>query len=393
MKPSELLPPYNHAVNWVWLNRLTIVLAWAGVFVAGVLGMAHALGKNLPCGVSTGCEIVARHPSSVFLGLPVAFYGLGAYVLLAVLGLWRGIKGLDATRPALWLAVGISAVGLIVSGILTAYAHFTIRATCPWCLASAAIMSLSFFAHIALTGEDGSRKPSGQIDGTLTACCLILALGGVGMLAASMGRAGQIDPRTIAAVKDMPLSDLVKDPATLDGPANAPITIVEFADIYCPGCRSSYAMIRQIIEASNGKIRFGYRHYPLYKKEGHELSVQASAATEFARENGQFWEVLNRLFAADPAAISTLDGVLSQVKAAGLDSNELARRLAAGDEKLLDTVFKDKELGDKLGIQQTPTYFIFAEGLPTRIATSADIQTILREPAYVNLIRGVAPGP
>ena len=65
---------YNQAVSTVTLNRILIFLGCLGLFVAGVLSGEHLFQLEIPCSASGGCEVVARHPSSILMGFPVAFY-------------------------------------------------------------------------------------------------------------------------------------------------------------------------------------------------------------------------------------------------------------------------------------------------------------------------------
>ena len=46
------------------------------------------------------------------------------------------------------------------------------------------------------------------------------------------------------------------------GPANAPITIVEFSDFQCPYCKLSVPLIKEILAKYPGKVRVVYQDYP-----------------------------------------------------------------------------------------------------------------------------------
>src|SRR5204862_6726507 len=73
-------------------HRQTIaLLALVGLFVALYLWL-HALGFGgaIKCGGSGGCEAVQTSQWAMFLGLPVAFYGVACYcapLVVALLGL------------------------------------------------------------------------------------------------------------------------------------------------------------------------------------------------------------------------------------------------------------------------------------------------------------------
>jgi protein-disulfide isomerase len=46
------------------------------------------------------------------------------------------------------------------------------------------------------------------------------------------------------------------------GPANAPITLVEYGDYECPHCGLAYPIVNQLQLSFSGRMRFVYRHFP-----------------------------------------------------------------------------------------------------------------------------------
>lgn len=122
--------------------RQTIaVLALVGFFVALYLWL-HALGIGGPlkCGTG-GCDTVQTSRWAVFLGMPVAFYGVVGYVLI----LLTAIAGL---RPAAlaqrqWsvLLAALATIGFLFTAYLTYLELFVIHAICRWCVASAVIIT------------------------------------------------------------------------------------------------------------------------------------------------------------------------------------------------------------------------------------------------------------
>ncbi len=118
------------------------LLALVGLFVALYLWL-HALGFGgaIKCGASGGCETVQTSQWAVFLGLPVAFYGVVGY--LAVL-----VVALASLRPAAlpqrhWnvMLVGLASVGLLFTIYLTYLELLVIHAICRWCVGSAVIIT------------------------------------------------------------------------------------------------------------------------------------------------------------------------------------------------------------------------------------------------------------
>ena len=145
------------------------LLALVGFFVALYLWL-HALGYGgaIKCGASGGCEVVQTSQWAVFLGLPVAFYGVVGYV--AVFGV-----ALAALRPAAlaersWnvLLAGLTSVGFLFTVYLTYLELFVIHAICRWCVGSAVIITLIWIVSLlslkspaTRTGLGASPQPQG----------------------------------------------------------------------------------------------------------------------------------------------------------------------------------------------------------------------------------------
>jgi protein-disulfide isomerase len=77
------------------------------------------------------------------------------------------------------------------------------------------------------------------------------------------------------------------------GPANAPVTIVEFSDFECPYCARVVPTIKKIATAYPDQVRIVYRHLPL---SFHAQAKLASQASICADQQGQFWAFHDRLF-------------------------------------------------------------------------------------------------
>ena len=123
------------------LRQTIAVLALVGFFVALYLWL-HALGVGGPLKCGTGaCETVQTSPWAVFLGFPVAFYGVVGYGALF-------IAAIVALRPAAvgdrrWsmLLFALTSLGLLFTLYLTYAELFLIHAICRWCVTSAAIIT------------------------------------------------------------------------------------------------------------------------------------------------------------------------------------------------------------------------------------------------------------
>jgi uncharacterized membrane protein len=139
-------------------RMVTAALSLIGLLVAVYLSLwkAGLLGA-IVCGTG-GCETVQLSEYADFLGLPVAFFGVGGYLAIFVASL-VGLqpRWADRSGPTLLLLV-LSGLGVAFTAYLTYLEAFVIRAWCRWCLGSAAIIGAIFVA--SLVGWRASRHPT-----------------------------------------------------------------------------------------------------------------------------------------------------------------------------------------------------------------------------------------
>lgn len=137
---------------------LIALLALIGALVALYLTLykVGALG-NIACSVGS-CETVNLSRWATFLGLPVAAWGLGAYIVLLALSLAGLQPSTEGSRPIALALVGVSGWSFLFSMWLTYLELFVIRAICMWCVISALIMT-SIFA-LSLYDQRASRPTS-----------------------------------------------------------------------------------------------------------------------------------------------------------------------------------------------------------------------------------------
>ncbi len=107
------------------------------------------------------------------------------------------------------------------------------------------------------------------------------------------------------------------DPAR--GPADAPVTIVEFGDFECPYCARLATMLERLQRRHEGKVRVVFKLRPL---ESHAHAREAALAALCAAEQGRFWELHDLLY-ADGGKLDD-DAIHRAVEDAGLDADAYA---------------------------------------------------------------------
>ena len=143
---------------------------------------------------------------------------------------------------------------------------------------------------------------------------------------------------------------------TATGPADAPITVVEFSDFECPFCKRADPVVRQMLERYPTQVRFIYRDFPL--DHIHQKARGAAEAARCAGEQGKYWEFHHLLFDKSPAL--TPEDLKSYAKQLGLDEAKFDQCVAQHGGK--DLIEADIKAGEEAGVQGTPAFFV--NGLP-----------------------------
>ena len=146
------------------------------------------------------------------------------------------------------------------------------------------------------------------------------------------------------------------------GPAEAPITMVEFADFECPYCARSFGNVETAVRSSfKDRVHFIFKHFPL---NGHQWARGAAIAGEcINRQNPvKFWEYARAMYSdqADITEQNLRDHIDSFVRENGLDSKALdACMLGKSAERVVDQDVAD---GQAVNVASTPT--VFVNGIP-----------------------------
>lgn len=146
------------------------------------------------------------------------------------------------------------------------------------------------------------------------------------------------------------------------GPANAPVTITEYASMTCPHCAAFNEQVFPKIKAEyidTGKVRYIFREFP--------LDIKAAAGSMLSRciANGdaaKYFAVTDMLFRQqnDWVTKNTTETLARIGKQAGLSQQQVEDCLK--NQALLDKIVADQKYASEvLKVDSTPTFFINGE--------------------------------
>jgi protein-disulfide isomerase len=138
----------------------------------------------------------------------------------------------------------------------------------------------------------------------------------------------------------------------LQGPATAPVTLLEYGDYECPYCGAAFPIIKQVQKRLGDQLRLVFRHFPLGTIHPH--AGQAAEAAEAAGIQGKFWEMHDTLFEYQHALSNA--HLLQYARSLNLDQAEFERDLMT--HAFAGRVREDFLGGVRSGVNGTPTFFI-----------------------------------
>ncbi|HEX5424200.1 MAG TPA: thioredoxin domain-containing protein [Candidatus Acidoferrales bacterium] len=141
------------------------------------------------------------------------------------------------------------------------------------------------------------------------------------------------------------------------GPADAPVTIVEFADFECPHCREVHTAMESV-EKDYPQLRLVFKDFPLTEIHPWAESASIGAHCAFEQSSPAFWKMYNLIF--DHQDTITPDNVFDQMTGfatqIGLNASSFKACMASPEAK--QAVEANHAEGVALHVDSTPTLFI-----------------------------------
>jgi Na+/H+ antiporter NhaA len=166
-------------------------------------------------------------------------------------------------------------------------------------------------------------------------------------------------PKRLKLLALLGRSDIITDLAVavdpgrdhIRGPADSPVTVIEYGDFECPYCGRAEPVVRELL-GNFGDVRYVWRHLPLTDVHPHaQLAAEAAEASGF---QGEFWTMHDLLL--DHQGALTLRDLVEYATGLELDldqfRSDLRHHAGAGH------VAEDVDSADLSSVSGTPTFFI-----------------------------------
>lgn len=173
------------------------------------------------------------------------------------------------------------------------------------------------------------------------------------------------------------LIDLSGTPtANIKGDPQSKVVLIEFSDLQCPACKNADPSVNSILSEFGTRLRFEYRHFPL--KSIHRNAEAAAYAAEAAAIQGKFFEMKDKLFATQDEWADSPESMqlfVTYAKDLGLDLEKFEMDALSADVKAI--VARDLALGEQIGVNSTPTFFL--NGKRLRPNSFSEFNALVRE--------------
>ena len=357
----------------IGLALLGVILGAFGLYLHQQIASSHGDYASF-CDINQelSCDAVLGSSYAVFLGAPVASWGILGWLIALGISIWTFLaEGRERITRATYL-LAISGAILSVSLYYLAVSVVLIGVFCPICLSLDAA-ALGLFA-ISLTqvkllepGAPKSWAPRPVLVGAGAATLLALGALYLGQAAPapalnSLMTVEQIrreDPRFYAYYTAQKAGQNPVPPGASVG--DAEIAIVEFSDFQCPYCRTAFFNLERALVAEKGAVVVHHRNFPLnpecnsqVQSGMHPLACEAAYASSCAHAAGQGHAFDRAIFAGQSSLQEDSFGEIAE--GLEMDRGVLAECMQSAATR--DAVQVDLAAGRALGITSTPTFFI-----------------------------------
>jgi protein-disulfide isomerase len=158
-----------------------------------------------------------------------------------------------------------------------------------------------------------------------------------------------------------PVMAEIRSDESFRGPADAPITLIEYSDFECPFCSRGFNTVMELMNKYKGKIRFAYKHLPL---SFHPQAMPASQYYEAIRLQSpeKAWQFHDAIYKNQRALQNGEKFLKEEAKKLKVDMAKLAKDVKS--EVVQKRIDEDMAEAAKFGFQGTPGFLL--NGIPVK---------------------------
>ncbi len=353
-------------------------------------------------GKYVSCASVAKSIYARVLGLPVAIWGMGFYLitLLTIISFWLSSQFI---RPAIGVFLfWITGIGIFIDVTLLIVSTQIIKAICPLCLFTYAITFLLFITTLVYLLKNRinpiriiSLFKNIHPPHKKKKISLYFIIIGV-ILMTSMGISYAVNESLLFSKKEFITENKDKEIAAIvskfskqkkekediesialyvSGASDAPVTIIEFSDFFCPYCRYLPSMLEQLVNDNPGKIKIMFINYPLdsdcnpyVASEKHPGACELAIGSICAEQQGLMDQYQKAAFENQNKELSG-EMLRKILKQSGVSQADFLKCLSSATSKKI--LSQHIGLSKRLGISLTPTLYINQKKYQGRIHIEA----------------------
>ena len=324
---------------------------------------------------TVNCDAVAMSPyAEPFFDIPLGVFGMGFFVaLLVMLGIGR-----SSARSAHdhLLSFGLfSAFGILISAILGGLSWLSLGLVCLVCLGiyivCVGLGVTTFMARKALFSNfHWNSMINGSWSGGLAVMALVIGFQTYKMQFLPKSSSGSKNPKKdIPSLskesQEIPLSRSAYSGLGEDyrkGNEESSVIIHEFADFQCPACQQASRTLDDLSKELGDKILVVFRNYPLdstcnsgITSKMHPYACQAAILARCAGQHGKFWKAHDLIFEKQ---MEISDESLTEWAKESLGLTTEQWETCKSSTDIVNKIRDDVSLGNKLGVDSTPTIYI-----------------------------------
>jgi protein-disulfide isomerase/uncharacterized membrane protein len=350
-----------------------LVVTTVGICLSADLVRLHVKVHTDPayhsyCAINewANCETVATSDYAVFLGLPVAVWGLLAYLAMAALAIWGLYR---PNSPVCWpfgILLWANTFSSAVSIYLFLICQFVIESLCVVCIGTY-LVNLALFAislvEVRRLGFNPFNALKAEVRSFAERRLVLTVFCSTGVAAVLV--------LWVAVPEYWQLSEH-KGPGGLAvgttaeghpwiGAREPDLIIGEFSDYQCPFCEKGHDRMRKLVQDTPDRVRLVHWNYPLdhscnrqLDRPFHPHACRYAAMAVCALKQGRFWEANDYLFSRGRRKKAVTAAELAS--AIKIKADRLAECVKS--EETAHHIQQDLEAGRSLNLRGTPTYVI-----------------------------------